>query len=78
MLYDPFKNDVYSLGLTLLFIAQMKSVDGVNSNPQMADIKLNELQKLNLYDQKLLTLIRKMLTWEENKRPPYNVLLELL
>ncbi len=38
--YDPFKNDIYSLGLTLLYAISLKNVEGVNRYPEAAEERL--------------------------------------
>lgn len=69
--HDPFKSDVYSLGLVFLYMASFKK-DGdlanLNTLPQVTSLKIQEIAK---YYPKLSIIIERMLTIEENDRPDF-------
>ncbi len=41
--FDPVKADVFSLGLTLLFAATLKNVDGLNVEKELLERRLSYL-----------------------------------
>ena len=73
--HNMFKSDVFSAGLVLFQISAMKDVGGFNQKTEHNDgeelIKkgLKDLSKR--YSNKLIDIIRKMLTFEEEKRPNF-------
>ena len=73
--HNMFKSDVFSCGLVLFQLSAMKDVGGFNQKTEHNDgeelIKkgLKELSKK--YSNKLIEIIRKMLIFEEEKRPNF-------
>ncbi|CAG9321864.1 unnamed protein product [Blepharisma stoltei] len=68
--YDPFKSDVYSLGLTFLYMASLKKLD------ELADLNaLKYKTALRIYDlrysQRVKDLLWYMLEDDEAKRPNF-------
>ena len=71
--WDFFKSDVVSLGLTLLSATTLKSVQGLNQNQKELQ---RRLMKLNggKYGKILIYTMRKMLVWDENRRPSFSMI----
>ena len=73
--HNMFKSDVFSTGLVLFQISAMKDVGGFNQKTEHNDgeelirIGLNDLSKR--YSNKLIEIIRRMLIFEEEKRPNF-------
>ena len=73
--HNMFKSDVFSTGLVLFQLSAMKDVGGFNQKTEHNDgeelIKkgLKDLSKK--YSNKLIEIIRKMLIFEEDKRPNF-------
>ena len=73
--HNMFKSDVFSAGLVLFQLSAMKDVGGFNQKTEQNDgeelIKkgLKELSKK--YSNHLIEIIRKMLIFEEDKRPNF-------
>lgn len=67
--WDQFKNDLFSLGLTLLYAASLRSIQQLNQKPALLADALDHLSDLRLYDAPLLNCIQQLLTWEEASRP---------
>ena len=73
--HNMFKSDVFSAGLVLFQLSAMKDVGGFNQKTEHNDGEelirkgLKELSKK--YSNKLIDIIRKMLIFEEEKRPNF-------
>ena len=73
--HNMFKSDVFSTGLVLFQLAAMKDVGGFNQKTEHNDGEelirkgLKELSKR--YSNELIEIIRKMLIFEEEKRPNF-------
>ena len=73
--HNMFKSDVFSAGLVLFQLAAMKDVGGFNQKTEHNDGEelirkgLKELSKR--YSNELIEIIRKMLIFEEEKRPNF-------
>jgi len=77
--YDVFKNDVYGLGMTTLYAANLKNpiscydFQKYKINNSMVEDLIQEAG--TRYSPSLITAIRKMLNMEPNKRPDFRTLL---
>ena len=73
--HNMFKSDVFSTGLVLFQLSAMKDVGGFNQKTEQNDGEelirkgLKDLSKR--YSEKLIEIIRKMLIFEEEKRPNF-------
>lgn len=76
--FDYFKNDVFSLGLTLLFAATLKPIINCNTEQSVLNERLNYLRSLNIYSNSVITCIEQMLQWEESQRPGFTILRQYL
>lgn len=71
--HNPFKSDVYSLGLILLYMATLKSIDDLCSISTL-ETKINQrLNKLEEYPM-LKAILEKMLKVDESERYDFNEL----
>jgi serine/threonine protein kinase len=76
--HDVYKSDVFSLGLNILEAASLCDVRSLNS---MKSMKLIEeiIQRLaKAYDRWFIRLLRKMLEFDEEKRPDFVQLKEMV
>jgi serine/threonine protein kinase len=82
--HDPYKSDVYSLGMTLLYAANLQNPErayrwtgtgvGIDENGVKAELaKLAQNYSKTLHD-----TIEKMLRVNENERPDFNALRSLI
>ncbi|CAG9332723.1 unnamed protein product [Blepharisma stoltei] len=69
--HNPFKSDVYSLGLTFLYMASLQKVirseEIVNNIEKNIGIMINQLN----YSQNLKNILFQMLAYEEESRPNF-------
>ncbi|KAL4500568.1 hypothetical protein ABPG72_002992 [Tetrahymena utriculariae] len=77
-LYNQYKADVFSLGLTLLFATTKMGIDGLNINKDLLNERIHKLKSDTNFSDKTKNLIESMLKWEEDDRPTYEKLLEML
>ena len=80
--YNPFRSDVFSLGVTSLLAATLNLKSGVYNNAEYTvnwDV-VNTLliQARSLYSQNIINLIQSMLQREEAQRPSWAQLYESL
>ena len=69
MKYNPFVSDVWSLGLTLLTIVSLQSVEEFNDLENIETITKNRLNQLK--NPTIRKIIEKMLVIDENQRPDF-------
>lgn len=75
--HNSFKSDVYSLGLTFLFMASLKELGdltAIASHKENLEKRLNQLQNYP----RLKATLQKMLKFEEAERPNFKELKNLL
>lgn len=75
--HDPFKSDIYSLGLTFLFMASLRECTDLL---HMTDLELktqNRINELNYYPN-LKNILFKMLKFNKDERISFNELFENL
>ncbi|KAL4468699.1 hypothetical protein ABPG74_005202 [Tetrahymena malaccensis] len=77
-LYNQYKADVFSLGLTLLFATTKMGIDGLNINKDLLKERILKLRSNSNFSDKTKSLIESMLKWEEDERPTYENLLEMI
>lgn len=65
--HDPFKSDMYSLGLTILFLANMRPSQSLTRLPELAANTAREIENLP-YSTRLKSLLELMLAPEEADR----------
>eukprot|EP00357_Protocruzia_adherens_P010799 CAMPEP_0115031248 /NCGR_PEP_ID=MMETSP0216-20121206/38417_1 /TAXON_ID=223996 /ORGANISM="Protocruzia adherens, Strain Boccale" /LENGTH=882 /DNA_ID=CAMNT_0002408855 /DNA_START=284 /DNA_END=2929 /DNA_ORIENTATION=+ len=68
--HDPFKSDVFSLGLVLLECLTGKSIDGLNLSAQKIDEVLESI-RCKTANPIIPELLADMLQFEEEKRPDF-------
>lgn len=66
--HNMYKSDVFSFGLTLLRMASLSSIRGLNCSPQ--DLIENKIMTL-AYSHRIRSLIHYMLQIDENMRPDF-------
>ena len=70
--HNPFKSDVFSLGYSVIFAMtlSLKSIENIRefSSMRMIINSLNKFVKKNLYSEKLMGIIYKMIEVDESKR----------
>lgn len=69
--HNPFKSDVYSLGMVLLHITLLNLPQKLRELPELQQNVDIELNKLTKYSQKWVELLRCMLRTEEDSRPDF-------
>ena len=67
--HNPFKSDVYSLGLTILAMARLEPVD----SPQVSTLEADVSAAVSAlpYSKSLTQLLTEMLTFDESSRPDF-------
>ena len=66
--HDPFKSDVFSLGLTFIYIASLLRVNGLNSDRNMIETRIQDIRDKNNYGNWLFKLFELMLKFDEKDR----------
>ncbi|EDK31901.2 kinase domain protein (macronuclear) [Tetrahymena thermophila SB210] len=77
-LYDQYKADIFSLGLTLLLATTKMGIDGLNINKELLSERILKLKSNTNFSDKTKDLIESMLKWEEDERPTYEQLLSMI
>ena len=78
--HDPFKSDVYSLGISFLFIATLdfnilmnfRNIDAFSKNSFIMNCLSNR------YSQRFINILSSMLKEDENQRPYFNQLKQMI
>jgi len=71
--HDPFKSDMYSLGLTVLFLAKLRPCESLTRLQDLGANTRREIESLP-YSTRLKTLLSLMLAPEEADRPDFLIL----
>lgn len=73
--WDVFKSDVFSLGLTILSAATCHNVSAMwNLKQDVLNKEIAYLQNLGRYSEVLIYTIKKMLVWDEQRRPSFTMI----
>ncbi|OMJ76690.1 hypothetical protein SteCoe_23887 [Stentor coeruleus] len=72
--HDPFKSDVYSLGLVFLYMASLKDIRDLASLSNLDEIILARISALPREYRRFQRLLWYMLAVDEKKRPCFNKL----
>ena len=77
--WDVFKSDVFSLGLTILSACTAHPVSALwNLKQDMLNKELAYLQSLGKYSEVLIYTIKKLLVWDEQRRPSFSMVRSFL
>jgi hypothetical protein len=78
--HNPYKSDVYSLGLTFLYMATFVTPNGLNFNIEGTNYLQHRLQReiAKVKSKKIQDLLKVMLKVEENERPDFLQLEKLI
>ncbi|CAG9321954.1 unnamed protein product [Blepharisma stoltei] len=74
--FNPGKSDVFSLGLTILQMASLKSVIDLNLPENQSDL-INKIENLP-YDGKVKDILRRMMILDYHQRPSFIQLVSLV
>lgn len=73
--HNPFKSDVFSLGLTLAHLSRLNLPENIEELSVLKQFIGEELGKLaSKYSEKWVDLLRWMLRMDENQRPDFSIL----
>lgn len=75
--HNMYKSDVYSLGLTWLYMAKLGASERISKGKGMESTARMEIDTIN-YSKELKTLLGYMLEEEESRRPDFRLLKEWL
>lgn len=78
MAYDPEKSDVYSLGLTFLHMASLVPPCGLNDITNDLESRISKIVESLPYSTKIKSILTMMLELNENQRPDFKSLHELI
>lgn len=80
--HNIYKSDVFSVGLVLYQLCSMKDVNGFNQKTTFTDgeklIKDGLMALGKIYSQKVVEILRRMLIFDEEKRPNFIELAKLI
>jgi serine/threonine protein kinase len=66
--HDPYKSDVFSLGLTFIYVASLLRVSGLNSDPNMLQTRIKDLKDKKSYGEWFFKMLEVMLKFDEKER----------
>ncbi|OMJ75761.1 hypothetical protein SteCoe_25027 [Stentor coeruleus] len=75
--HDPFKSDVYSLGLTFLYMASLRECSDLLNLANLMEKTRQRIDELNWYPN-LQPILRKMLTYSESDRESFKSIYQSL
>lgn len=76
--HDPYKSDVYSLGLVFLYMASLKPVKELSSLENLAQNLQRRLSEISEKYPKIFEILSSMLVYDEKLRPNFSSLSKII
>ncbi|KRX00001.1 Protein kinase-like domain [Pseudocohnilembus persalinus] len=70
---NPFKSDVFSLGITFFEVLTLGNINGINDRSDLLQMKIqiNLNSKNDIYDKRIIQTVIQMLSWDPDQRPSF-------